>query len=159
MQSRQKQKGVFSIEFALGAIVLFFTTFAVFEMCRFIYIINLTETALRESARDTRVYEGQRNSVDYQQRFQQMFKQQGTLWHYLVDSSRYTLKINYFQNYPDLVNDRKLNSCLNCPIAQYTLTYRYSLALRIPGITERSIQRSILMVQEHEGWDVDAVKK
>ncbi|MCW8327423.1 pilus assembly protein [Photobacterium sp. SDRW27] len=158
MKSLRKQKGVFSIEFALGAIVLFMTTFAVFEICRFIYIVNLTETALRESARDTRLYEKQQSNLDYQQRFQQMFKQQSTLWHYLVAPKRCNLEIDYYQSYSDLVNSNKVPSCNDCPLAQYTVTYRYIPAMRIPGITERTIKRSMLMVQEHEGWDKENEK-
>ncbi|PSW07399.1 TadE family protein [Photobacterium lipolyticum] len=153
MQSRQKQKGVFSIEFALGAIVLFFITFAVFELCRFIYIINLTETALRESARDTRLYERQQDHLDYQLRFQQMFKQQGALWHYLVAPKRYSLTIDYYQSYSDLLAGQTSSNRGDSPFAQYTVTYRYVPALRIPGISERTLSRSMLMVQEHEGWD------
>lgn len=154
MKSVQKQRGVFSIEFALGAIVLFLTTFAVFEICRFIYIVNLTETALRESARDTRVYEETEN---YRKRFMKVFKEQDTLWHYLIEpKKRYKVKIDYFKDYPDLVKGKIVKKCPTCQIAQYTLTYSYSPALRVPGIKEKiEIRRSILMVQEHEGWESD----
>ncbi|NQZ51361.1 MAG: pilus assembly protein [Moritella sp.] len=148
----KSQKGVFTIEFALGSILLFLSIFTVFELCRFIFIINLTESSLRESARDSRVYEGKRNNINYQTRFEQMFSQKGQIWHSIVDHKRYTLSINYYRDYRALVNNNGVSDCQDCPLAEYSLTYLYIPMLRLPGISERAIQRSILMVQEHQGW-------
>jgi len=155
MNSIKSQKGVFTIEFALGSILLFISIFMVFELCRFIYIVNLTESSLRESARDSRLYEGKRNNVNYQTRFEQMFSQNGQIWHSLVDPKRYTLTVNYYRDYTALINNNKTTNCRNCPVAEYSLMYSYVPMLRLPGISERAFTRSILMVQEHEGWAED----
>lgn len=152
MSTIKSQKGVFTIEFALGSILLFFSIFAVFELCRFIFIINLTETSLRESARDSRLYEGMRHDVNYQARFEEMFSQEGQIWHSIVDPKSYTLSISYYQNYSELVNNNKVSNCQDCPLAEYSLRYLYTPMLNLPGINPRTIQRSILMVQEHQGW-------
>ena len=152
MSSIKSQKGVFTIEFALGSILLFISIFAVFELCRFIYIINLTESSLRESARDSRLYEGKRHSVNYQTRFEQMFSEKGQVWQSLVEPKRYTLTINYYRDYSALIRNNKTVSCQDCPLAEYSLVYSYIPMLRLPGIGERTLTRSILMVQEHQGW-------
>lgn len=152
MSSMKFQKGVFTIEFALGSLLLFLSTFAVFELCRFIFIINLTESSIRESARDSRLYEGNRNNVNYQARFEQMFSEKGQVWQSIVDPKRYTLSINYYRNYNALISNQHTTNCQNCPLAQYSLTYQYTPMLRVPGFSKRAIKRSILMVQEHEGW-------
>jgi len=147
------QKGVFTIEFALGSILLFLSTFAIFELCRFIYIINLTESSLRESARDSRLYEGSRHNVNYQTRFEQMFVKKGQIWQSIVKPSHYTLSIRYFRDYRALIMKNKTINCQDCPLAEYSLTYRYTPMLRLPWTGERAVKRSIVMVQEHQGWD------
>jgi len=152
MSSIKSQKGVFTIEFALGSILLFMSVFAVFELCRFIYIINLTESSLRESARDSRLYEGKRDDVDYQVRFEQMFSQSGTIWHSIVDPKRYRLTVSYYDNYAALMDNIKKTNCQDCPLAEYRLEYVYEPMLHIPGMGERALVRSMLMVQEHQGW-------
>lgn len=52
---RNKQKGVFAIEFALGFIVLFMFTMLIFETCRLTYICSVLDYATAEAARDSRV--------------------------------------------------------------------------------------------------------
>jgi len=155
MSSIKSQKGVFTIEFALGSILLFMSVFAVFELCRFIYIINLTESSLRESARDSRLYEGGRLNVNYDDRFNAMFIQKGQIWHSIVDPKRYTLSINYYRDYNALISNRITINCRDCPLAEYKLEYSYKPMLRIPGMGERALVRSMLMVQEHQGWTDD----
>ena len=152
MRSLNKQRGVFSIEFGLGAIVLFFITFAMFEMCRFIFLANQTEMLLRESARDSRVYHDVNGNTDFQQRFQQMIALQGNLWHLLIDNQRYSLRVVYYQSYNAMLNNKSIKQCVDCPFALYSISYYYTPILHIPGFEDRQLQRSILMVQEHEGW-------
>ena len=152
MSSIKSQKGVFTIEFALGSILLFMSVFAVFELCRFIYIINLTESSLRESARDSRLYEGKRLNVNYDDRFNAMFSKKGKIWHSIVDPKRYSLTVNYYGNYAAMINNNAKLRCQDCPLAEYKLEYRYVPMLRLPGFEARKLTRSMLMVQEHEGW-------
>ena len=152
MRSTKSQKGVFTIEFALGVLLLFISTFSIFELCRFIYIINLTESSLRESARDSRLYEGKMHGVNYQTRFEQMFSKKGQIWQNIVKPKRYTLTINYYRDYRDLIKKNTTVNCQDCSLAEYSLVYSYVPMLRLPGASKRSLSHSILMVQEHEGW-------
>ncbi|SON51897.1 TadE/TadG family type IV pilus assembly protein [Vibrio tapetis] len=52
---RNKQNGMFVIEFALGFIVLFMFTMLIFETCRLTYICSVLDYATAEAARDARV--------------------------------------------------------------------------------------------------------
>lgn len=156
--SKRRQRGVFSIEFAIGAMVMFLVTFGIFEMCRFIYVINLAESSLRESSRDTRVWEGERTKKLYQQRLTEMFENKGEIWHVLVDSSRYQLSISYFENMLDLVNDKPSLSETKqqrSPLALYEITYDYTPMFILTGVVEQKISRRILVTMEHEGWPID----
>lgn len=156
--SKRQQRGVFSIEFAIGAIVMFFVTFGIFEMCRFIYVINLAESSLRESSRDTRVWEGERTELSYQLRLTQMFESKGEIWHVLVDPSRYQLSISYFENMLDLVNDTPSLSVTKqqrSPLALYEIAYDYTPMFILNGVVEQKISRRILVTMEHEGWPID----
>ncbi len=66
MKRLYKQKGVTAIEFVLGALVLFFATFAIFESSYRIYVVNMTEYSLRETIRNAKIYEGKGSSEQYE---------------------------------------------------------------------------------------------
>ncbi|USD38802.1 MULTISPECIES: TadE/TadG family type IV pilus assembly protein [Ferrimonas] len=147
-----KQRGVLSIEFALGAFVLFLTTFAIFEMSRFIYIINLTEAALSESVRDTKVFESERMNLSYSQRLSAMFSQQGQVWHSLVEVNRYHFSRHEYPSLQALEDNTPSVNCPRCPIVQIELSYDYQPVYFVGAVGNRTIRRSLLSVQEHEGW-------
>ncbi|WP_041394417.1 TadE/TadG family type IV pilus assembly protein [Photobacterium profundum] len=154
--NRHKQRGVFSIEFAMSAIVLFLVTFAIFEASRLIYIINLTESALRESTRDTRVFESKRYNTAYENRLQQIFEGEGEIWHYLVKPARYRFSITYYDTYQNLIKDTPhIGECQRCELALYSLQYRYLPMFFIGNVVDRTITRDILAEQEHEGWPIN----
>ncbi|WP_286342917.1 TadE family protein [Ferrimonas sp. YFM] len=141
------------MEFALGAMVLFLTTFAVFEMSRFVYIVNLTETALSESARDTRVFEGERMGQGYGERQDQMFQHDGEMWGSLVDVERYRISRTYYDSLDDLAAGRPSSSCGDrCPLVEVELSYDYQPIYFIGTMGDRTITRRFLSIQEHEGW-------
>ncbi|WP_028108154.1 TadE family protein [Ferrimonas futtsuensis] len=151
--SKGKQHGVLTIEFALGAMVLFLTTFAIFEMSRFVYIVNLTETALSESARDTRVFEGERMGQGYDERLAEMFNHDGEMWHSLVDIERYRLNRTFYDSLADLAAGNASASCNDrCPIVEVELSYDYQPVYYIGVVGNRTISRRLLSIQEHEGW-------
>ncbi|MCL1145362.1 pilus assembly protein [Shewanella marinintestina] len=158
INSKKRQLGAFSVEFAIGAMVMFFVTFGIFELSRLIYVINLTESALRESSRDTRVWEGERYDDLYQQRLIQMFENKGEIWHLLADPKRYSLSISYFESFPDLLNDKPsitLTKQQRSPLAIYEISYDYTPMFILAGVFEQKISRRILVTMEHEGWPVD----
>jgi tight adherence protein E len=155
---KRRQQGAFSVEFAIGAIVMFFVTFGIVEVSRLIYVINLAESSLRESSRDTRVWEAQRNGDLYDQRLTQVFEKKGEIWHLLVDPKRYQLSISYFENLPNLIGNKPSLSLAiqqRCPLAIYEISYRYTPMFFLAGVFEKKISRRILVTMEHEGWPID----
>ncbi|WP_394391319.1 TadE/TadG family type IV pilus assembly protein [Shewanella woodyi] len=155
---KRRQLGAFSVEFAIGAMVMFLVTFGIFEISRLIYVINLAESSLRESSRDTRVWEGERSGDLYDQRLTQMFEKKGEIWHLLVDPKRYHLSITYFESLSDLIDDKPSLSQAKqqrSPLAIYEISYQYTPMFFLAGIVEKRISRRILVTMEHEGWPID----
>ncbi|MBW8183270.1 TadE/TadG family type IV pilus assembly protein [Shewanella nanhaiensis] len=155
---KRRQLGAFSVEFAIGAMVMFLVTFGIFEISRLIYVINLAESSLRESSRDTRVWEGERSGDLYEQRLTQMFEKKGEIWHLLVDPKRYHLSISYFESLSDLIDDKPSLSQVKqqrSPLAIYEISYQYTPMFLLAGIVEERISRRILVTMEHEGWPID----
>ncbi|WP_064792428.1 TadE/TadG family type IV pilus assembly protein [Shewanella woodyi] len=155
---KRRQLGAFSVEFAIGAMVMFLVTFGIFEISRLIYVINLAESSLRESSRDTRVWEGERSGDLYDQRLTQMFEKKGEIWHLLVDPKRYHLSISYFESLSDLIDDKPSLSQVKqqrSPLAIYEISYQYTPMFFLAGIVEERISRRILVTMEHEGWPID----
>lgn len=155
---KRRQLGAFSVEFAIGAMVMFLVTFGIFEISRLIYVINLAESSLRESSRDTRVWEGERSGDLYDQRLTQMFEKKGEIWHLLVDPKRYHLSITYFESLSDLIDDKPSLSQAKqqrSPLAIYEISYQYTPMFFLAGIVEKKISRRILVTMEHEGWPID----
>lgn len=148
-----QQHGVISIEFALGALLLIMSSFAVFELSRFVYMVNLTETALSESTRDTKVFEAVRMNKSYEARLKEMFEHKGELWHSLTDVKRYTISRTFYSGVEDLASATPSGTCGDrCPIVEVTLSYQFEPIYNTGLMSPTTIQRSLLVIQEHEGW-------
>ncbi|EDP59389.1 TadE family protein [Vibrio sp. AND4] len=159
MRSLYKHKGVTSIEFVMGAIVLFFVTFAIFESCYKIYVVNMTEYALRETIRNTKIYQGNSVHERYKETFRSLIEQENNLWHFLVDPSRFNITGRYFLSYNDFivgngVTEEDLGSSYD--LAEITVTYSYSPMFRLSGAGDSDISRTMVLNLEHEGWQNDA---
>jgi len=156
MRSLYKQKGVVAIEFVLGMLVLFFATFAIFESSYHIYVVNMTEYSLRETIRNTKIYEGQGFNEQYENQFRTLIEDDNNLWHFLIDSARFSIKGQYFRTYDDFIanaghSDQALN--FNYDLAEMTVTYRYSPLINFVGAADRDISRTMVLNLEHEGWE------
>ena len=75
MSNITRQKGVTAVEFALGAFILFFVTFHIFLSCYRIYVINMTEYSLRETIRNTKIFEGGGAKGAYKAKFKSLIKE------------------------------------------------------------------------------------
>ncbi|MDR9826103.1 pilus assembly protein [Vibrio sp. FNV 38] len=158
MKSYFFQKGVTSVEFALGAIVLMFSTFAIFESSYQIYVVNMTEYALRETIRNTKVFEGFGVHQQYEERFEQLVSDQSNLWHFLIDDSKFSLDGKYYETYDDFIQDIGHSSeglTFSYDLAEIEVTYLYTPMLNILGVDETPISRTMVLNLEHEGWDID----
>ncbi|WP_264876895.1 TadE family protein [Vibrio agarivorans] len=158
MKSVFLQKGVTSIEFSMGAIVLFFSTFAIFESSYQIYVVNMTEYALRETIRNTKIYQGVGVHEQYEARFEQLIHDQSNLWHFLIDEDKFSIDGTYFETYQEFINgnghpSEGLN--FNYDLAEISVTYLYTPMLNVWGADETPISRTMVLNLEHEGWKND----
>lgn len=150
-----KQRGVTTIEYAIGAIVLIVSTLAIFEICYNIYVVNVTEYALRETIRGTKTYQGQRTHRRYQQKFNAILTQDDTLWHFLLAKDKFELSAKYFKNYRNFIDDVAESTDADSPeyvLAEMTLTYHYTPMLSIIPREITDISRTMVLNLEHEGW-------
>ncbi|MEZ8228159.1 TadE/TadG family type IV pilus assembly protein [Vibrio splendidus] len=159
MKRLNRQKGVTAIEFVLGALVLFFATFAIFESSYQIYVVNMTEYSLRETIRNTKIYEGKGINEQYETKFKSLIEDDDNLWSFLIDSSRFSIVGQYFKTYDDFVenrghSDQGLN--FNYDLAEITVTYRYTPVIKLAGAADRDISSTMVLNLEHEGWKDDA---
>ncbi|PMM54002.1 TadE/TadG family type IV pilus assembly protein [Vibrio lentus] len=159
MKRLNRQKGVTAIEFVLGALVLFFATFAIFESSYQIYVVNMTEYSLRETIRNTKIYEGKGINEQYETKFKSLIEDDDNLWSFLIDSSRFSISGQYFKTYDDFIanwghSDQGLN--FNYDLAEITVTYRYTPVIKLAGAADRDISSTMVLNLEHEGWDNDA---
>ena len=159
MNHLYKQKGVTTVEFALGAIVLIFATFAIFESSYQIYVVNMTEYSLRETIRNTKIYEGKGINQQYEAKFKTLIEDDKNLWHFLIDSSRFSIDGKYIKTYDDFIANRGHSSQglnFNYDLAEITVTYHYSPMLKLWGTSDSTISRTMVLNLEHEGWKDDA---
>lgn len=158
MRSLCKQKGVTAIEFALGALVLFFATFAIFESSYQIYVVNMTEYSLRETIRNTKIYEGKGINQQYEDKFRSLIEADNNLWHFLIDSARFSIKGRYYKTYDDFIANRghsEQGLNFNYDLAEITVTYHYSPMIKLTGAADKDIARTMVLNLEHEGWKDD----
>ncbi|GAL34239.1 Flp pilus assembly membrane protein TadE [Vibrio maritimus] len=155
MAGFKKQRGATAVEFSLGAIVLMFSTFAIFEICYRIYVINMTEYALRETIRNTKIYQGSGVHEQYETRFQTLIANQNNLWSFLIDDDKFSIDGKYFPSYSDFVNNvgySKQDLTFNYDLAEITVTYEYTPIIHVFGAEQVDISRTMVLNLEHEGW-------
>jgi tight adherence protein E len=151
-----KQKGTTTVEFALGALVMMIATFAIFESCYQIYVVNMTEYALRETIRNTKIYEGHSDHEQYEAKFKTLVEDQENLWHFLIDSDKFSIEGMYYPNYNDFVagyGHASEGLGFDYDLAELTVTYRYTPILNLWGASESLITRTMVLNLEHEGWE------
>lgn len=159
MNAFSKQKGVTAIEFVMGALVLFFATFAIFESSYQIYVVNMTEYSLRETIRNTKIYEGKGINQQYEDKFKALIEGGNDLWHFLINSSRFSINGRYYKTYDDFISNRGYSDeglNFNYDLAEITVTYRYSPMIKLTGVGDKDISCTMVLNLEHEGWKDEA---
>jgi tight adherence protein E len=154
-----KCQGVTSVEFALGSLVLIITTLMIFEMGFRIYVTNMVEYALRETVRNTTVFEGQSSYDQYNQTLNTAMEEPDRLWGFLTPADNFQLSGKYYLTYADLISDvsfdddQMAQSGIGYAVAEITLTYNYTPVLNLFGSDPTAITRSTRLNLEHEGWE------
>ncbi|MFD2176231.1 TadE family protein [Veronia pacifica] len=152
----RRQTGSFTVEFALGAIVLFFTMMLIFEGCRFIYLVNLTDTALREASRDSHLIDDPKVKEGYKKHFSDFLKGKGhqsSLWRIIVQPQKFFFSVRLYRDLDAYVAGNYSSTRNRNLFAEYRITYKYSPLLKVPGISSFTIKRQSLRLQEHEEWE------
>lgn len=154
-QRTRKQKGVISVEFGLGAFALFLALFAVFEVGRFSYLVNLTDATLSESTRKVRIFEGEKLEVSYQKRLEEIIEDEESIWNGLgvISTDEFFFQISTFRSPNDFVSGTQELECERCPIVLYELSYEFKPVVFTQLFSPAVISRRILTIQEHEGWE------
>ena len=155
---RGRESGATTIEFALGGMVLFLSTFAILEVSHRIFVANLVEYALREVVRDTQVFEGTNSHESYNTKLDSLLNDNDKLWSHLVTENNFSLSEKYFYTFNDFVNDVGVESSAgNIPdgyvFAQVTLSYDYAPILDLGVNPAAEISRTTVLTLEHEGWE------
>ncbi|WP_261833530.1 TadE/TadG family type IV pilus assembly protein [Vibrio ishigakensis] len=150
-----KQKGIVSVEFALGGFALFFALFVVFEIGRFSYIVNLTDATLSESTRKVRIFEGEKLETKYEERLIEVLESDNSFWNNLgfVSYKDFSYDIETYRTLELLSQKLPAEGCERCPLVMYQLTYNYRPVVFETILPSSTISRRILTVQEHEGWE------
>ncbi|MDW2041341.1 TadE family protein, partial [Vibrio sp. 2130-1] len=158
-RSRKKIQGVTAVEFALGALVLAISLLMLFEMGLRIYTMSVVEYALRETVRNTKIFEGGSNYSSYNNTLRAALNESGTLWSALTPADNFSISGKYYLTYPDLIADSSFSDAemmeddLGYQIAEITLTYNYRPVLNVFSSATVPIVRSTLINLEHEGWE------
>ncbi|MGF1747821.1 MULTISPECIES: TadE family protein [Vibrio] len=155
---KKRQKGVTTVEFAIGAMVLILTTLMIFESSYHIYVNNLVDYALRETVRNTQFYAGSSTHDNYKTRIDDLVTGDGHLWNFMAPHENFTLTGKYFNSYSDFVNNTGLSEDDEgftgaYTLAELTLSYEYTPIINIFGNGPQTISRTTVLNLEHEGWE------
>ncbi|MFC0171482.1 TadE/TadG family type IV pilus assembly protein [Vibrio comitans] len=144
-----------SIEFSLGAIAFFTLIIGVFEIGRFIFITNMTESTLSESTRKVRIYEGEKLDTSYENRLNEVFNDSDSLWNSLgiVDAKQFSFQAKPYLTLQDVASETARVGCERCPLVVYELSYHYTPMVMADWFWSGKITRKLLTIQEHEGWE------
>lgn len=163
IRSCRKQFGTTSVEFALGGMVLMFATFAIFESCYQVYVVNMTEFSLRETIRNTKVDQGiddtpENLNTHYESYFRSLISDNNKIWHFLMDDNKFTIHGKYYRNYDDFVagvGDSSQSIGFYYDLAEITVEYQYQPMINMFGSDTVTISRTMVLNLEHQGWDED----
>lgn len=148
---RSTQQGIVAIEFAIGGGVFFLFMFLIYELCCILYAVNLAESGLREASRDARTTQLW-GSPNYHDIFDDFFRAQDSLWSGLLARGTYHVEVEYYANLQSLAENDGSASCYDCPFARYQISYNYTPLLLQSTALLTNIERSIIAVQEFQGW-------
>ncbi len=163
MTKWKKQMGSTSVEFALAGLTLMFATFAIFESCYQIYVVNMTEFALRETIRNTKVDQGiddtpEKLNEHYETYFRQLIMDNNKIWHFLMDGDKFTIEGTYYQSYDDFVagvGHTSQGVGFYYDLAEITVEYEYEPMIELVSSDTVKISRTMVLNLEHQGWGGD----
>lgn len=146
---KKHQRGVTTIEFSFGAFLLFWIVFACFELSRFFYCINLVETAVRDAVRDTRLTT---HIKFYEDAYHEYLVNDNKVWRFVVGDIKPYPYMFYYHDLDEVLGNIT-NADQSLPFAKVFVKATYTPLLFLTDLISIDIERSALLVQEHEGWN------
>jgi tight adherence protein E len=128
------------------------------EMSYMSYVSSLGDLAISEATQQTKVL----NSNLFLAKFQQVLRQQNSLWRYLVDSSQFRASVRYVKTFADLsrVKDAcvprggsRMTECGNADgaaIAIYRISYSYHPVFYLFLDSDSVFSREMIAIQEYQ---------
>lgn len=144
------QRGVVSIEFALGFMALWLLTIAMMDMGLRNYSRSVVNFAVSEASRDVKVLKLD-NEVAFAEHFRQVLKQNSfSLWGIINRQGELDVSIKYYASVKDLAQGVGSSTPRKSayPIARYEIKYTYKPLLGLSLIPETPIHRSVIAKQE-----------
>jgi len=150
------QKGIASIEFALGFMAFWLMCMAWVEMSYLSYISAISDLAISEAARSAKVSEGGYRAV-----FEGVINDNNALWSGVVDESNFRMSVQYIGAIADLAN---VNPCevpdgesfaecgtaTDSAMAIYRIDYDFTSIFTYFMDTSSIVSREVIVVQEYE---------
>jgi len=160
MFKRNKQKGVSTIEFAIGFIFFWYMCAAWVEMSFLSYISSIGDLAISRASQVAKKNEG--DSTDFITIFNAILKQDSSLWSYAADSNNFKAAVVYLDSFSDLVDydgscePESGKTSIECgdpdgaAIALYRFDYSYKPIFNIFLSDESLFSREMMVIQEYQ---------
>jgi len=154
---KAKQRGVASIEFAIGFFAFWLMCMAWVEMSYISYISAINDLAISEIARTAK-----KGSDNYMETVQDVLHREGSIWNQVVDGDDFQVTIQYVKSLDDLVDVEDLcdsseilestecGKADNAAIAIYRINYRFKPIFSYFVTTSNLMSREMIVVQEYE---------
>ncbi|MEZ8040440.1 TadE/TadG family type IV pilus assembly protein [Vibrio sp. 1F263] len=154
---RYKQKGVASIEFAVGFFAFWLMCMAWVEMSYISYISAINDLAISEVARTAK-----KGSGNYLDTVDKVLHREGSIWNQVVNGDNFQVTIHYSKNLSELASitdqcsisgSQKFKECGdadNSALAIYRINYRFSPIFSYFFTTQNLMSREMIVVQEYE---------
>lgn len=145
--NRSKQKGVATIEFAIGFMAFWAMCMVWAEMSYMSYISAVGDLAIATTARDVRTLDS-----GYEAAFEQALAASNSIWPTIFKTGEFTVNVCYLQTVAALaVNPLQCqNTPTNHPIAIYNISYNYN-ALFTSFISATTLfSREVIVIQENQ---------
>lgn len=168
--SKKRQDGVATIEFAMGFMLFWWLCMAWVEVSYMSYISAVSDLAVSEASRVTRLEDsvdkdctGQGCLNSYSERFSLALRDNNSLWAKFVDPSKFRFSIQYLttplelenlaDDYCALTQGETENECgnsFNSAIAVYRLNYDYEPMFNYFINSNQLFSREVVVIQEYE---------
>lgn len=153
----RRQRGVVSIEVALGLLGFLGLIFYWIEVSYMGFVSSVVDYAVVEASKVSR-YDPGSNDNYYTDRFKTVLALSDSFWAKFLDVDKFTMAVNYYKSVENLAAGQSAASSRDAPLALYRLSYPYQplfLSWFMPPDRAMSISREVIAVQEYERSEFD----